>query len=98
MNLFIPKVKLRCRQFPVWFTPHLRHLIKCLRTLQRKYIKHPTSNNFQKLVNAQHSFQDASKIAKSNYEQSLIYNFAVKCNLINKIKLKLTLDYGEVAG
>ena len=25
-----------------------------------------------------------------------LYN--VKCNLINKIKLKLTLDYGEVAG
>ena len=73
MNLFIPKVKLRCRQFPVWFTPHLRHLIKFLRTLQHKYIKHPTSNKFQKLVNAQHSFQDASKIAKSNYEQSLTY-------------------------
>ena len=23
MNLFIPKVKLRCRQFPVCLTPHL---------------------------------------------------------------------------
>ena len=33
MNLFIPKVKLRSHQFPVWFTPDLRHLIKCLRTL-----------------------------------------------------------------
>ena len=76
MNLFIPKVKLRCCQFPVWFTPHLWHLIKCLRTLQCKYTKHPTSNNFQRLVNAQNSFQDASKGAKSNYEQSLIYNYA----------------------
>ena len=77
MNLFIPKVKLRSRQFPVWFTPDLRHLIKCLRTLQRKYIKHPTSNNFQKLADTQHFFQDASKAAKSDYEQSLIHNFAM---------------------
>ena len=36
MNHFIPKVKSRVRQFPVWFTPHLRHLIKCLRTLQHE--------------------------------------------------------------
>ena len=52
MTLFIPKVKIRVRQFPVWFTPHLRHLIKCLWTLQRKYSKQPTTNNFQKLVRA----------------------------------------------
>ena len=77
MNFFIPKVKLRSRQFPVWFTPDLRHLIKCLHTLQRKYTNHPTSNNFQKLVKAQNFFQDASKAAKSDYEQSLIHNFAM---------------------
>jgi len=76
MNLFIPKVKQRTRQFPVWFTSHLRHLIKCLRTLQRKYSKYPTPNNFQKLVKAQCSFQDASKAAKCEYERSLVHNFA----------------------
>ena len=31
----------------------------------------------QKLVKAQHFFQDASKAAKSDYEQSLIHNFAM---------------------
>ena len=76
MNRFIPKVKLRSRQFPVWFTPHLRHLIKCLRTLQRKYTKNPTTNNFQRLVFAQCSFQDTSRAAKSVYEQNLIQNYA----------------------
>ena len=63
------------RQFPVWFTSHLRHLTKCLRTLQRKYSKHPTPNNFQKLIMAQRSFQDASKAAKCEYEHSLVHNF-----------------------
>jgi len=61
----------------MWFTPQLRHLIKCLRTLQRKYTKQPTTINFQKLVKAQSSFQDASKAAKSNYEQGLINNYTV---------------------
>ena len=50
MDLCIPKVKLRVCQFPLWFMPQLRHLIKCLRTLQCKYTKHSTLNNFQKLV------------------------------------------------
>ena len=76
MNHFIPKVKSRVRQFPVWFTPHLRHLVKCLRTLQRKYGKQPTTINFQKIVKAQSTFQDASRKAKSNYEENLIHNFA----------------------
>ena len=75
MNLFIPKVKIRTRQFPVWFTSHLRHLTKCLRTLQRKFTKQPSSNNFQKLVKAQCTFQDASKAAKSEYERNLIQGF-----------------------
>ena len=76
MNLSIPKVKLRVCKFPAWFTPQLRHLIKCLRTLQCKYTKQPTTINFQKLVRIQSSFLDASKAAKSNYEQGLIHNFA----------------------
>ena len=32
----IPKVRLRIRQFPVWFTSQLHYSLKCLRTLQRK--------------------------------------------------------------
>jgi len=71
MNLSIPKVKRNVCQFPVWFTSHLRHLIKCLRTLQHKYSKHPIPNNFQKLLRAQCSFQDASKV---EYECSLVHN------------------------
>ena len=43
LNCFIPKVKLRSRQFLVWFTPYLWHLIKCLHTLPCKYTKHLTT-------------------------------------------------------
>ena len=36
MELYIPKVKVRSHQYPKWFTAHLRHQVKCLRTLLRK--------------------------------------------------------------
>ena len=75
IELFIPKVKLHCRQFPNWFTPQLRHSHKCLHTLQRKYNRNPTPNNFQRLTKAQVSFQASSIAAKSAFEQTLIYNF-----------------------
>ena len=70
MNRFIPKdlVGFLCGSLLIYG--------KCLCTLQRKYTKHPTTNNFQRLVSAQHSFQDVSRAAKSAYEQSLIQNYA----------------------
>ena len=75
LNLFIPKIRLRSRQFPVWFTPQLRHSLKCLRTLQRKFNKHPTPNNYQRLTRSQESFHTSHTAAKSMYEQSLVHNF-----------------------
>ena len=73
---FIPKVKLHTQQFPNWFTPQLCHSHKCLRTLQPKFNKCPTSKNFHKLTKAQDSFQTASLAAKSTYEQILKFNFS----------------------
>jgi len=78
MDLFIPKVTLRVRQFPIWFTPQLRHSRKCLCTLQRKFNKNPSSNNLQRLSDALQSFHAASTAAKSMYEQSLIHNFTIE--------------------
>ena len=76
MNLFIPTVRLRARQFPAWFTPQLRHLLKCYRTRQRKYNKHPTPNNLQQLVRAHCSFHDANVASKSAYEDNLFHGYA----------------------
>ena len=70
MDLYIPKIRLRVRQFPTWFTPQLRHSLKCLRTLQRKFNKNPSPNNHQRLTNAQQSFHAANTDAKLEFEQS----------------------------
>jgi len=59
MDLFIPKTRIRTHQFPSWFTPQLHHSLKCLCTIQRKYTRNPTANNFQCLSKAQQSFQSA---------------------------------------
>ena len=77
INLFIPKARLRTRQFPVWFTSHLRHSLKCLRTLQRKCNKHPTPSNLEHLIKAQESFHASHAAAKSEYEQNLVHNFVI---------------------
>jgi len=77
IDLFIPKTRIHSCQFPNWFNSQLRHSHKCLHTLQRKYKRHPTSNNFDRLTKAQDSFQAASMAAKSSYEQSLVHNYAI---------------------
>ena len=73
VDLFIPKTRIRTCQSPSWFTPQLRHSLKFLLTIQRKYTKNPTANNFQRLSKPQQSFQSASIAAKSRYEQDLLY-------------------------
>ena len=77
ISVFIPKITLRVRQFPIWFTPQLRHSRECLCTLQRKFNKNPSPNNLQRLSDALLSFLAASTAAKSMYEQSLIHNFTI---------------------
>ena len=73
IDLFIPKIRIHTRQFP---NSQLRHSLKCLCTLQRKYNKFSTPSNFDHLTKAQDSFQAASIAAKSSYEHSLIHNYA----------------------
>ena len=47
MNQFIPKVKLRSNQYPKWFSPQLRHQVKCMRTLCKKLRHHFTISSLQ---------------------------------------------------
>ena len=42
IDLFIPKLNRRARQFPKWFTAKLRHRLNCVRTLRRKVKLHPS--------------------------------------------------------
>ena len=36
VDLFVPKVHLKAKQFPKWFTPALKHELNCIHTLRRK--------------------------------------------------------------
>ena len=44
MNQFIPQAKIHSHQQPKWFTPKIRHHIKCLHTLHHKHQCHLTEH------------------------------------------------------
>ena len=72
MNKCIPKFKLRKYQTPVWFTPGLRHRMKCLRTLRKSYRKHPTPSKLERILSDQKLFTHECTEAKASYESKLI--------------------------
>jgi len=76
MDMYIPKVKLRSCHHPKWFNSHIRHQIKCIRTLRRKTRHHFTTSNLHRLINAEDSLQHSLFTAKSNYELNLINSYA----------------------
>ena len=76
MNMFIPKVRLRRRQFPCWFTPELRHLSKCLHSTKKRFTKHATPHLQLKLNNLESKYRSKVLLAKSNYESELVQSFA----------------------
>ena len=76
MNTFIPKITIQPNQSPKWFTPDIRHQIKCLRTLRRKHKLHPTEHTTARLNSAEVNLENSIKQAKTNFEANLINNFA----------------------
>ena len=42
MELFIPMVRLKSRQYPKWFSSNIGHDINCLRTLRKRCKSHPS--------------------------------------------------------
>ena len=82
-NMFVPKVPIKNINQPRWFTPFIRHKVKCLRTQKRKYEKHPTELNKSKVDKIASELHLAMAEAKSDYESNLIFNFAHTHN--NKI-------------
>ena len=44
MELFIPQCKVHPKQDPIWYNPEIRHCINRLRTLRRRYKRHPTDH------------------------------------------------------
>ena len=76
MHIFVPKFKLKSSQSPKWFTSNIRHQIKCLRTLRKKYKSRPTEHNLLRVKTAEETLQASIQQAKANFEAKLVNNFA----------------------
>ena len=76
MKLFIPIKKHHSIQHPPWFTSEIRHCIKHLRTLRRKYKLHPSQRTLANITALEKTTQDMIDTAKLDYESSLVHNFA----------------------
>ena len=83
MRLFIPFTKFHPHQHPLWFTSEIRHHIKCLHTLRRKFRLHPSDQIAAKVKSLEVLVQEKITSAKNSYESSLINDFALADN--NKI-------------
>jgi len=76
IHLFVPKIKLKPSQSPKWYTSNIRHQIKCLRTLRRKYKSRPTEHNLHRIKLAEETLQHSIQYAKANFEAKLVNDFA----------------------
>ena len=76
MKLFVPLTKIHSYQHPPWFIPEIRHQLKCLRTLRRKYKCHPTTYMAVKIKSLESDLQDNITAAKYDFESFVINSFA----------------------
>ena len=74
-RLKIPIKKYHPVQHPPWFTSEIRHCIKRLRTSRRKYKLRPSQNILTNIVSLEATVQEKIRMAKLDYESSLINNF-----------------------
>ena len=72
MLIYVPKILVKRRQGPKWFNSDIRHHLKCLRSLKRKFTTHPTKNRESKIHEMENLLQLKFSQAKSNYETKLI--------------------------
>ena len=72
MSLFTPKVLIKRRKDPKWFDSDIRHHLKCLRTLKRKFKSQPTSQRGNKICDLELLLQSKIVNAKPNFENNLI--------------------------
>ena len=75
ISLYVPKVRKRTHQGPKWFDSGIRHHLKCLHILHRKYNSHPTPLILSKLKSSEHQLQLKMVSSKSEYEAKLITHF-----------------------
>ena len=72
MSMFIPKIVLGRHQYPKWFDSDIRHHLKCLQTLRRKYKSHPSQQRKIKINFSEKELQLKMSNAKSKFENKII--------------------------
>ena len=76
INQFILEFPVKHTHQPKWFNSDIRHKIKCLHTLKRKYINHPTDNTKVELTNLRVVLESMITEAKSDYKSNLALAYA----------------------
>ena len=80
MDLFVPKVRIRPNMSPRWFNATIRHKLNCVHSLRKKALLHPSPAIQSKLDHFEIELQDIMSTAKSEFELSLINDFAYSRN------------------
>ena len=83
MQLFIPQYKVHSNQDPIWYNSEIRHCINHLRTLRRRYKRHPTHHVSSIIASTEDTLMGKIKAAKQSFESHLINSYASSNN--NKI-------------
>jgi len=77
MHIFIPVNKILSNQQPIWFNSEIRHCIKQLKTLRRRYKCHPTYHILNKINSLENILQDKMNIAWQNFKCCLINSYTL---------------------
>ena len=72
MSIFIPKIHVRTHQGPKWFTSDIRHHLKCLRSLRKRFKSRPTQHVSLKIRDYEDLLQLKMAHAKAFFEKKLI--------------------------
>ena len=80
MSLFVPKILVKHRNGPKWFDSDIRHHLKCLRTLRRKFRSQPTPQRKRKIHVMENLLQEKLSLAKATYENKLIESHNILSN------------------
>ena len=75
MFLFTPKIFVSHSNDPKCFNSEIRHHLKCLQSLRRKFKSHQTLHIMNKIQQSEKSLQSKIQQAKSNFESKLIASF-----------------------
>ena len=70
IELFVPLVSCprSYSHLPKWFNSDLRHKLKCVKTLRRRYNSHPTSHVFGRLSDLESRLMAGISSAKSDFQ------------------------------